>query len=123
LKALEEMRRNIVTGGMAGNKIMTVRELAKALSIDAKTAGKVYAELENEGLIECRGAKGTFVTGERNRIESARQKLIHRYTERFGEELKGLTCTDGRKVSLEEVMKILKEVMKEKREKEKWEDK
>lgn len=116
LQVLENMRRNIVTGGMAGRKIMSVRMLAKTLGIDAKTAGKVYAELEKEGLIKCRGAKGTFVTGDSSRIERARQKLIRRYTERFGEEIKGLTCADGSSVSLEEIMKILKETMKEKRE-------
>lgn len=45
----------------AGEQLPTIREMAVALVIDVNTVARAYAELENEGLLERKRGKGTFV--------------------------------------------------------------
>ena len=44
-----------------GSQLPTVRQLAVALSINANTVARVYAELERTGVLETRRGVGTFV--------------------------------------------------------------
>jgi len=44
-----------------GTKLPTVRRLAQDLGLAANTAGRVYRELESDGLIATAGRRGTFV--------------------------------------------------------------
>lgn len=45
-----------------GDKLPSVRELSKTLSINPNTVAKSYKELENLGLIEVIRGKGTFIS-------------------------------------------------------------
>ena len=45
-----------------GDQLPTVRQLAVALSINANTVARVYAELERAGVIETRRGVGSFVS-------------------------------------------------------------
>ena len=44
-----------------GTRLPTVRSLAEQVGIAARTAAKVYRELESTGVLETRGRSGTFV--------------------------------------------------------------
>lgn len=44
-----------------GEKLPTVRQLAVELKINANTVARVYAELEQEGIVETQRGVGTFV--------------------------------------------------------------
>jgi GntR family transcriptional regulator/MocR family aminotransferase len=57
------IRRSILTGLVeTSNKLPSTRSLAAELGVARGTVDAAYALLANEGLIEGRGAKGTFVT-------------------------------------------------------------
>ena len=108
LKIADDVKRTIVRGDIVcGAKLMSVRQYAKTIGVSPGTAAKVYAELEREGLINCRGAKGTFATKDRCQIGRLRRRLIRGYAERFVKEIK----EPG--VSMEEGVKILTKVRAE----------
>ena len=52
-----------------GTRLPTIRRLAADLGLAVNTVGRAYRELEETGLIETRGAAGSFVTaaGEQGR--------------------------------------------------------
>ena len=55
-----------VAGGelSPGDRMPTVRALAEELGIAANTVARAYRELEQSGVIETRGRRGSFVTGD-----------------------------------------------------------
>ena len=61
----------------AGEKLPSVRALARELSISILTVKKAYEELESEGFIESRQGLGTFVGKEdpNLRLEEKQKKL------------------------------------------------
>ena len=61
----------------AGEKLPSVRALARELSISILTVKKAYDELENEGFIESRQGLGTFVGKEdpNLKLEEKQKKL------------------------------------------------
>mgnify|MGYP002153988818 CR=1 FL=1 len=72
------IREEILNGKLkAGEKLPSVRNLARELSISILTVKKAYDELENEGFIESRQGLGTFVGKEdpNLRLEEKQKKL------------------------------------------------
>ena len=72
------IRDEILSGELvAGEKLPSVRALARELSISILTVKKAYDELENEGFIESRQGLGTFVGKEdpNLRLEEKQKKL------------------------------------------------
>jgi DNA-binding transcriptional regulator YhcF (GntR family) len=58
------LARRILRGSLApGARLPTVRALAEELELAPNTVAKAYRALEDEGLLEGRGRRGTFVTG------------------------------------------------------------
>lgn len=57
-----------------GTRLPTIRRLAADLSLAVNTVGRAYRELEEAGLIETRGAAGSFVSaaGEKGRERASR---------------------------------------------------
>jgi len=56
------IRAAIATGQLeAGAQLPTVRQLAVDLAVNANTVGRVYAQLERDGILETRRGVGTFV--------------------------------------------------------------
>ena len=56
---IEAIRRGTLT---PGTRMLAIRTLATDVGIAARTAAKVYSELEEAGMLEGRGRSGTFVT-------------------------------------------------------------
>ena len=56
-----------------GDQLPTVRQLAVALSINANTVARVYADLERSGAIETRRGVGSFVTATADQARPARE--------------------------------------------------
>jgi GntR family transcriptional regulator len=73
----------------SGDKLPSVRELAKELTINPNTVARAYEALEGQGVIVRRQGAGCFVTGETSglRLDQRRKKLdqlMHRaVTEAF----------------------------------------
>jgi len=57
-----------------GTRLPTIRRLAADLGLAVNTVGRAYRELEEAGLIETRGAAGSFVSaaGEKGRERAGR---------------------------------------------------
>jgi GntR family transcriptional regulator len=56
------IRAAIATGQLQpGVQLPTVRQLAVDLAVNANTVGRVYAQLERDGILETRRGVGTFV--------------------------------------------------------------
>ena len=56
---VEAIRRGTLT---PGTRMPAIRTLATDVGVAARTAAKVYSELEEAGMLEGRGRSGTFVT-------------------------------------------------------------
>ena len=72
------IREEILKGSLkSGEKLPSVRNLARELSISILTVKKAYDELESEGFIESRQGLGTFVSKEdpNLRLEEKQKKL------------------------------------------------
>ena len=62
-----------------GDQLPTVRQLAVELRINANTVGRVYTQLEREGVLATRRGVGTFVTDAARDAEgnaAARQQVL-----------------------------------------------
>ena len=67
-----------------GDRLPSVRELARELAINPNTVAKAYGELEHEGVIVRRQGAGCFVHGaDPERSAEARRLHLQRLTERL----------------------------------------
>ena len=61
------------SGGVRpGDRLPSVRELARELAVNQNTVLRVYERLCGEGLLEMRHGQGTFVTGRMSKTRHGR---------------------------------------------------
>ncbi len=78
------------SGGVRpGERMPSVRELARELAVNQNTILRVYERLCGEGLLEMRHGQGTFVTGRRSKSSMA----VHRA--RLVDELRQIAQASG----------------------------
>jgi DNA-binding transcriptional regulator YhcF (GntR family) len=65
-------------GARVGDRLPSVRELARELAVNQNTVLRVYERLCGEGLLEMRHGQGTFVTGRMSKARMAahRARLV-----------------------------------------------
>ncbi|HYK52333.1 MAG TPA: GntR family transcriptional regulator [Candidatus Eremiobacteraceae bacterium] len=62
LQLIEQVKRSVALGVLVpGEQLPTVKQLALDLTINANTVGRVYRELERDGVIETSPGRGSFV--------------------------------------------------------------
>ncbi|TWT95442.1 GntR family transcriptional regulator [Neorhodopirellula pilleata] len=60
---VEQIRSRIISGQFQpGDELPTIRGLAESARVNPNTIARAYRELENEGLVEKRRTRGTFVS-------------------------------------------------------------
>lgn len=70
-QSMAEIKRRMARGTLTpGNRLPSVRELARSLVVNPNTAAKAYQLLEAEGVIATRRGTGTFVAGEPSQLSS-----------------------------------------------------
>ena len=77
----EQIRGLIGTGALpTGHRLPPVRRLAADLGLAANTVARAYRELEQEGLLDGRGTRGTFVaaTAPADPLSAAADDLVRR---------------------------------------------
>ena len=82
---MDQIRAQCATGALlAGERLPSVRELARELTVNQNTILKVYERLTSEGLLEMRHGSGTFVAvnSQRGRLEEE-YRLLQVEAERF----------------------------------------
>ncbi|MEZ5243515.1 MAG: GntR family transcriptional regulator [Acidimicrobiales bacterium] len=75
-----------------GTRLPTVRDMAEQLDLAPGTVARTYRELENDGIVEGRGRRGTFVVDEPPHSEplQERRERIRAATHRFVFEVRQL---------------------------------
>ena len=72
----DQVRLACATGGLvAGDRLPSVRELARELAVNQNTILRVYEQLTAEGILERRHGDGTYVTNGRH--GGLREKQMH----------------------------------------------
>ena len=108
LQIIEEIKREIAKGNLkAGEKLPSVRDLAKEIEVNPNTVARAYLELEREGVLVSKRGQGTFITEEKRIINKIRRELKEEILKRVLKELKSLG------ISLDEIMSFLRESMEE----------
>ena len=78
----EQLRLAIATGELRpGHRLPPVRLLAKELLVSPRTVARVYRELAEEGLVEGRQGRGTFVTALARRERQGERVALDRLKE------------------------------------------
>ncbi|SDF93384.1 GntR family transcriptional regulator [Marvinbryantia formatexigens] len=84
LQVMTAIKHDIVAGRLAlGEKMPSVRDLAIQYTINPNTAGRVYKELENEGICFTRRGMGTFVTEDEERIKQMKEEMAGELISQF----------------------------------------
>ncbi|MCL2403483.1 MAG: GntR family transcriptional regulator [Coriobacteriia bacterium] len=58
------------------SKLPSVRDFAVELGVNPNTVQRALVTLEQGGFVKCAGTAGRFVTGDRELIEKAREKMV-----------------------------------------------
>ncbi|EAG3481148.1 TPA: GntR family transcriptional regulator, partial [Listeria monocytogenes] len=81
----------IVTGIYnAGDKLLSVRELATKLEVNPTTIQRAYAELEETEIIYTVRGTGKYLTEDKRRIEQLENDIAKQLTENFISEMSKL---------------------------------
>ena len=68
----------------AGDRLPSIRELARSLSVNPTTIVKAYGELAREGVVEIKHGRGVFVAGRRGEVSKAvRDEAMRRLVRNF----------------------------------------
>ena len=108
LQIIQEMKRRIIRKELTpGERLASVRDLAKEAGVNPNTMQKALSELEVEGLLETERTTGRFVTSDQKLIASLREAYLKERLQPFLEELQSLGLSE------EELMTLIKSQYKE----------
>lgn len=108
LQLMEQLKKQIMSGELkGGNKIPSVRDLAKTAGVNPNTMQKALSELEREQLIYSERTAGRFVTKDVSLIEQRRREMAQKYIQSFITSLKELGY------DLNQVKDLIESYMKE----------
>ena len=104
-QVMDNLKEQIMTGTLqAGDKLPSVRELSKAITVNPNTIQKAYRELERQGYIYTTSGVGTFVA-DRDEIRADARELEAAkgaFDEAFRELLfLGLSYEEAKAIALE----------------------
>ena len=77
LQIVEKIKAGIILGEPAlGGRLMSIRDMALKMGVNPNTMTRVYAELENEKIVETRRGMGTFVADDPELINRLNGQVI-----------------------------------------------
>lgn len=98
---VDAVKRAVATGALApGDRLPSVRDLARDLLVNPNTVSKAYRELEVEGVTVSRQGSGTFVAEPRSSLskEERRRRLVEGFEDVFSRALPwGATDEEARR--------------------------
>lgn len=87
----ERINRQIVRNELhAGDKLLSVREMAVKSGVNPNTVQRTYSELERMGIVETRRGQGTFVTENVDVLTNLRETMKEEYISNFVNDMKEL---------------------------------
>ena len=91
LQIMEEIKMRSVKGMyIPGNKLPSVRDLAKELAVNPNTISRAYMELEREEFLFVKRGQGSFLTKKQERINQERENLAGLAVSQFIDTVKSL---------------------------------
>lgn len=98
---IQEMKRRIIRKELTpGERLSSVRDLAKEAGVNPNTMQKALSELETEGLVETERTSGKFITSDKNLISVLQEEYLKERLEPFLSELHSLGLTEEELVTL-----------------------
>ena len=76
LQIVNQIKKEIATEKlMAGEKLDSVRDLAKKLKVNPNTIARVYSEMEQESLVYTERGMGTFLTNDKDILKKLKSEM------------------------------------------------
>lgn len=89
LQILQRLSRQVVRGEIkAGDKLLSVREMALRIGVNPNTVQRVYSELERQEIAETRRGLGSFITENESRLKQLREDLKSEQINSFIKDMK-----------------------------------
>lgn len=105
---MEHIKLSIAVGEYkAGEKLMTVRDLASEAEVNPNTMQKALSELEREGLLRSQRTAGRFITDDVKMIADLRDSLAKEHIEWYVDKMGQLGFT--REDAVAQLEKYIKE--------------
>lgn len=84
IQIIEFLKKQIVSNKLkAGEKLLSVREMANLFNVNPNTIQRVFQELEREGLTYTERGMGTYVTDNLAMIEKLREQYSFEIVDNF----------------------------------------
>ena len=84
-QVIEQIKLTVVNGGIKpGDRMPSIRELAKTLKINPTTTARIYNELAHEGVLILRQGQGAFVAP---KVVSLASDEIHRIVSEYARKM------------------------------------
>ncbi len=101
IQIIEHIRLSIAVGEYkAGDKLMSVRELAAEAEVNPNTMQKALSELERDGLLYTQRTAGRFITENIKVIASLREQLAQKQLDTFLNEMSRLGYSESEAAEL-----------------------
>lgn len=110
LQIIEYIKIQIITGEKKpGEKLLSVRDLARELEINPNTVQKAYQLLEAEGIIKGERGSGNYITEDDALIEKNKRQMSESITKQYIMKIKsyGISAEDIRKM-IEQQLEVQK---------------
>lgn len=106
---VDYLKRKIINGKLKeGEKLPSVREIAKSLKVNPNTVQRSYQILEYEDIIFTQRGRGSFVTEDKEKIEELKLTMANEIVNNFINDMKNLGFERN------EVIELIKAVKEEK---------
>ena len=100
---VEQIKVGILTGEYpSGERLPSVRDLAMITKVNPNTIQRSLIELENEGFITTKRTSGKFVTEDKIRLQSMKEKQTEMLTTKFLDDCQKLG------IEYQEILKMIK---------------
>lgn len=107
VQIMDDMKLKILDGEyLAGEKLLSVRDLGTKYKVNPNTIQRVYQELETLGIIRVERGLGTFVTNDEEVIEKLRLEKAEEVVNTFVAHIRKLG------LDREEILKLINENIK-----------
>ena len=84
IQIIEHIKMSVAVGDYkAGDKLLSVRELAAEAEVNPNTMQKALSELEREGLLYTQRTSGRFITEDTETISNLRKQLAKEHLDAF----------------------------------------
>ncbi|ACO83627.1 GntR family transcriptional regulator [Clostridium botulinum] len=89
IQIMNYVKQNIVNGSFhLGDKLPSVREFSKELTVNPNTLQRAYQELEREGIIFTQRGMGSFISKDKKIIERVKEEMSREIVQNFLEGMK-----------------------------------